>query len=595
MHPLDTKTRKYNEDGVVWIENGKVFVRDPKGNGTPATLIPNDEIILSIDSTVFNHIVIVNSKNDIQIKIQEKIIEPSIKIVLSQDELYAYLDFKPGIIRSLKLKDQEPKNSLIIQTKELNITYNNLEKEKIYKKLSGEGITYGVDENIIESILRAEKEQRFIIAKGDPPIHGRDAYIEYLFDNQPSKWNITDTDFEHVDYRNMFAVNCVKQNDIIAIKHPCQEGRNGLSVKRKDILLQTPKQINIVAGKGIEITEDGTQARANLAGMPNMIVNGKDVILEVSETLQIDHDIDLTTGNISYSNDIIIYGNVSETMEVNSIGSVFIKGNVSFAKISALKNITIQGNVISSKIISGSSHLTGTFLSELKNIEKMLNLTIQLIDELMRKAVFRLEDIKDKGIGVLVKLLLNLKLKELPQTIFNLFLNAKKGAYGILNDIAFEMFESLKIFLGDCTTLKSLEEIINIKLDIDEKLCKYSSETIRSSVIINYALNSEISSDGSIIVVGNGCYNTKIHSQGEVIINGTFIGGEIYSEKPISLSCVGSNSGVKSLIETSSSSRISVRKMFEGNVIKIGHMSHRFKETEFAIDARLIDSKIIIK
>lgn len=589
------RNSKLHEDGAVWIENQKIIVRNNSGKGIPPSIIPNDDITLIVDGTVYNHVTLVNSKNIIEVIIEDFVKQPSIEITLSEDEIFAYIDFKPGIKGSRKLKDQEPQNSLVIQTEEKVETFNNVTKNQIYKKLSEAGIVYGIDEKEIENILKANKEQRFIIAKGDSAIKGEDAYIEYFFDDRPLKREPADNEPDTVDYRNMFVFNCVAENDILAVKHPPQEGRNGLTVKKKPVLTELPQDINMIAGTGVTIEKDGTLAKALTSGIFKKDINDKNVLLEISPILQIDHDVDIKTGNINFDNDILIHGTVSDSMEVNSLGSIYIKGNVSFAKISAIKNITILGNVISSKIICGSIQLSGTFLSELNTIDEKLNLILQTMEELMHKAVFKVEDIKAKGIGVLLRLLLNLKFKDFPQIIFDIRVNAHKGYYGVLNTVAFEIFENLKVFLGDCSELRSIEDVLEIKAFIKSRLSRYLVEESKSSITISYALNSEISSDGDVRIIGNGCYNTKIYSKNEVSVNGKFIGGEILTGKAARLSQVGSDSGVKSVIETNDTGRISARKIYEGNIIKFGNKAHKFNFTELAIDARIVDNNIVLK
>lgn len=593
---MNGKNNRLNEDGCVWIENQKVYVKDFRGKGLPPTIIPCENITLIIDGNVCNHIVFVNSKNNIEIKINEEIKEPSISVTFSEDELYAYIRFEPGKKRQFRIKDSDPANSLTIQVQEIvKETFNNITRDRVSQELSKAGVVYGIDQKVIDEIIKADKEKIFTVAKGDMPITGKDAQIEIFFQDGPSKQEPLENEQGVVSYRNLLVFTSVKVKDVITVKHKIEEGKNGMTVTGKPIIPPAPKDLNLVAGRGVAIEENGLIAIAVVSGIPHKTIKDNDIIIEVSELLQINKDIDLSIGNINYDNDILINGTVKETMEVNSLGNVYINGNVTFAKVNALKNITIRGNVISSRVFSGSIRLYGNLLVDLKEIDDMLKLMIQLIEELMRKAAFKIEDIKKKGIGVVIKLLLNSKLKDLPGKIFNLFINVNKSHYGILNGIALEVYESLKVFLGDCTTIKTLEELVKIETAVSKSFDYYIVNTDNNIITINYALNSDISSDGSIKIIGNGCYNTKIHSKTEVYVRGNFIGGEIFAGKLVTLFQVGSDVGAKSLIETPSNGRIIANKIYEGNIIKIGDKTYKFKETENYIDARLVDNSIVLR
>ena len=585
-----------NEDGLVWIENHKVFVKDYKGEGIPPTIIPGDDSVLTIDGNVYNHLTIVNSKNIIEIKSKQQMKESVVEVSVSKDELYAYIDFVPGGRQKSIIKDMEPQNSLTIETERKVEPLNNLTQEKIYEKLFKAGIVYGVDESVVKEILKSEKEQKFTVAKGIPPIEGQRAFVEYFFEDGFLKRKVLENKELTIDYKNINEPNYFIENQTIAIKHQSVKGKNGLSVKGGEIFPEVLRDIYMTAGKGIIIENDGTVAKTVIAGIPKRTLRGLNVILEISDALQIDHDIDLSTGNISYSNDIMINGNVNESMNIKSLGSVFVSKDVSFANITVLKDIAIKGNVISSKISSGISCMAGTLLTEILNdMVERLNFMIKLIDDLMNKPAFNVMDLEEKGVGVLIKLLLNLKLKDLPQKVFNLFLNARKENYGIFNDIAFESYDSLKVFLQDCTVIKTKEEVIKIREGLEENIKRCLFEIKESVITINYALNSEISSDGNVTVIGNGCYNTKIYSKGEVIVRGSFIGGQIFAEKLVQLSQVGSDIGVKSIIETTKQGRIRADKIHEGNIIKIGDRTYHFKETEYSINARLVNNIIVIR
>lgn len=596
----NSSNRIINEDGLVWIKDQKIHVRNHRGAGVPPTIVPGEDVSLIIDGNLYNHLTIVDSNNQIEIKLNDEVTEPSFKITLSDDELYAFCDFKPGTKVYATIKDQEPRNSLTIKVEKQIEYFNNLTEEQILVALSKSGVAFGVKNDVIADILTANKEKRYIIAEGVAPTQGRSAYIEYLYENNIKKEKLTINEQGKIDYRSISKYNFVKEEDVIAVKHKYTTGQNGLSVTGKEIIPQLPNDVTLTAGNGVELDSERLIARAKISGIPNRTVQGNNVIIEVKDCLVINNDIDLSTGNIDYYNSVIINGNVSENMRVNSFDTITVNGNVSFAKVTALNQIAVNGNVISSKVALGRSSLASIKLYEvLMELYNTLDMLILSIEELMQKPSFRTQDVEKQGIGVLVKLLLNLKYNDFPHKIFELYLRTRKNEYGAFSEIAFDVYDLLKIFLTTYTNIVNIEDIMTLKLGlksyIDKCDIKRKINTNKSGIIIDYALNSEISSDGAVRIEGKGCYNTKIHAKGEVQVKGIFVGGEIFSEKYIKIAEVGTDIGVKSLIETTGSGKIFINKANEGTIIRIGSQSYELNNMEYNISAKLVDGEIVLR
>ena len=75
-----------------------------------------------------------------------------------------------------------------------------------------------------------------------------------------------------------------------------------------------PKDVAIKCGKGVELSSDGTTAKAAIAGLPTL----KGSTLEVLPVLELKSDADISTGNISFDGAILIQGNVLENVRVES-------------------------------------------------------------------------------------------------------------------------------------------------------------------------------------------------------------------------------------------------------------------------------------
>jgi uncharacterized protein (DUF342 family) len=101
----------------------------------------------------------------------------------------------------------------------------------------------------------------------------------------------------------------------------------------------------------VEISAKG-EIIALASGRPKIL--GQDVrYIDISKEFVVNGDVDMRTGNITFSGDVIIYGDVLDHMIIESLGNVYITGNVYNSTITATGSIIIKGNVTNSHLYSG--------------------------------------------------------------------------------------------------------------------------------------------------------------------------------------------------------------------------------------------------
>ncbi len=146
-----------------------------------------------------------------------------------------------------------------------------------------------------------------------------------------------------VDYRNIRSIVQVGQGKAIARKEPPTPGTPGKSVRGDEILAIGGKDITIKPGKNTMVSEDG---RLLLATKSGYVYKQGDVV-NVGEVLTIKSDVDFSVGNIKYSGDVEILGNVLPGFVVETDGNILIKGEVESAKIiSRNGSVTIEKGII---------------------------------------------------------------------------------------------------------------------------------------------------------------------------------------------------------------------------------------------------------
>ncbi len=206
--------------------------------------------------------------------------------------------------------------------------------------LDNGGIKFGIaDAKIKEIVKNPILKEPLLVASGVPPVDGEDAKIEYKLEEGIQERRPLVLDDGTVDYKDVKVFKIVKAGDVLAIKTPPTKGRSGRDVFGNEILAKNGKDVRLIVGKNVSISEDGTKAIADKDGIP-LIHDG---ILEVSQLLEIKGDVDYSTGNIDFPGDVEIRGGVSPTFYVKATGSIKIKGVIEAADVSAGGNIECLG------------------------------------------------------------------------------------------------------------------------------------------------------------------------------------------------------------------------------------------------------------
>lgn len=249
-------------------------------------------------------------------------------------------------------------------------------KEEIKKELEEKQVVYGIDWNLIDSIVKEKRYfQEFQIAKGVESQSGEDGYYEYLFDRDIDVRPRILKDGS-VDYKSMGEVPIVKENQELARYHPATEGKNGKSVRGEEIIGRKGKDLQALKGKGFTVSEDKTLYRAAITGK----VTAQARILRVSSLLEINGDVSISTGGVNFAGDVLIRGNVLSGTEVTVQGDIEVNGCVEAATLIAGKNVVLkngmQGN--GKGIIRAGGNVSGKFFEQV-SIEAKGNVSANAI------------------------------------------------------------------------------------------------------------------------------------------------------------------------------------------------------------------------
>lgn len=204
-----------------------------------------------------------------------------------------------------------------------------------------EEIKYGLEIHEVEKIIKERVyNKRTLIARGKPPIHGKDGYIKYFFSEKKDKVPHILEDGS-ADFRNLDLIDNVRAGDILAELIPPTNGRQGITVRGETISYQKGKEAVLRYGKNIKTSEDGYKLIAEKDGQVRL----EDNKVLVHEVFEVKGNVDNSTGNIKFNGAVKINGSVLTGFEVITDGDIEIEGVVEGAEINSQGNILLRRGI----------------------------------------------------------------------------------------------------------------------------------------------------------------------------------------------------------------------------------------------------------
>ncbi len=230
------------------------------------------------------------------------------------------------------------------------------------------GIRYGIDLGEIEGFLASEGKKgsppkKIVIAKGNAPVHGEDAKINLSFSMEREAGHI-DGKTGLMDFREQSLIHNVKKGDTLAEKIPFSAGTHGKDIFGDVIPASPGKDCKLFPGKNVIISPDGLKLISDMNGM--VILDGNRI--SVTQSNEIQCDIDMSTGNITMEGSLIIQGWVCTGFIVRASGEIHVGKGVDQAVIEAGAGLFIRGGIIGGEdvnVISGGD-LTASFIEKAK-------------------------------------------------------------------------------------------------------------------------------------------------------------------------------------------------------------------------------------
>lgn len=584
---------KQNEmDGLVWILNGRVFVRNEVKFGMPPIINPCDGVKLYINGVEYNHLTTVNEKDVIELKPVDVEIELTLDIEISDDKLKAYGIYTPPQVIKNMVVDTYPVNKLDVQVTQVVLETKKVTKQQLIKHIkNNSNISFGIIDSVLEEICNSNTSGRFLIAEGKTAEDAFDDWIEYFFDDKNTvEMNLQENENGKVDFKNILNYKTVNNKQVIAQLHKGTTGIDGIAVNGDVIVAKQPKRLTIVPTSSVNVDSNTGAVIAQKSGRPSKHIKEDSVTFQIYNIISVD-EVSIKTGNIKFKGDVEVNKNVFESMEVLAKQNILIKGNVNFASVIAGNNITIKGTVISSKINAAMSDTIA------KDPAPLMTKLVDGINSLiMNINSFSSQDMslhKAKDTPDIIRYLLNSQNKDLPNIVYNILNELRKGNYDVEEEFILDFMKKTRSLLGNYSEVTDVQYLHNAVTNLKSLFLDKDDTKIKGNVTLSSTLNSEVQALGDIIISGKGSFNSRIFSMGKVIVTGDVRGGEIRAEKGIEVNTVGSGMGVKTLLVVHEDGYINIKVAHPDTTIKIGGASQTLLAEKKLVHAKLINGKLL--
>lgn len=200
-----------------------------------------------------------------------------------------------------------------------------LTKEMIWQALLEHDISFGVDKKLVDGIARSRERYftLYLVAKGKPAFDGRNGNIVDYFPRALERV-LEVNEFGQVDYTALNLICNVEEGQEICHLIRPTEGEPGRTVQDQEIPAKSGKSVPLPKGRNTEVSEDGDTLIASIPGHVEFTGHN----FQVKPVLDIDGNVDFSTGNIKFVGDVNIKGDVLSGFAVRAMGNIFVGGVV---------------------------------------------------------------------------------------------------------------------------------------------------------------------------------------------------------------------------------------------------------------------------
>jgi len=239
----------------------------------------------------------------------------------------------------------------------------------ILELLSQKNITYGLDTDFIKKIAQDKTPlHKQVIAAAKLPQKGAGALIDWKISTHFSPQPVLGGS-QRVDFKKAASFESVAEQQVLAVKTPASEGRDGISGTNQPIS-SLGDDIQLPAGRNTRVSENGLALNAEISGTTFFENN----LVHVDRIYHIRGNVSYATGNVKFDGPVVIEGDVRSGFRVDARDSIYIGGNVEAANIySQHGDITVAQGIVGqnrAKILAGGTLRCGFIQDAVVGVRK---------------------------------------------------------------------------------------------------------------------------------------------------------------------------------------------------------------------------------
>ena len=580
---LPTINVENENNGVIKISRGVITVTNAKNDGQPPVISPvispSKGVKLIIDGVEVKSKREVHESSIIEYILEESSAKRNMNISVSEDKTEAYISitYTPKFI--YEIKDKEDSREVILES---------FIKEKIFpefysineikQQLSDQGIIYGIVPEALEKCSDKNGVISLLIAKGTKTVNEENEILEIKFSVDK---NLYEDGKGNIDFKSIGSVEAVEKGDILAVRHKGENGKDGICITGEISKFRVSNKIKIKIGSGCSLKDDDTII-ANIKGKPCF----KNNMFYVFPVHEMNGDVDIKSGNITFPGDIVIHGNVNDGMTVEAGNSLKISGNVERSSIVSKGYMRIKGNVISSNLTVGGKDILK--LKQIKNITSMLDIIAALMGNIEEVKKYNLLGYSTTD-GQIIKVLIETKYKLLPSLCLSIITNIALDKSASSDDLKLqegnkkivELIKSKLIGLGPISIKNygELDEIMELLSNKKEFIIKLLQ--IPANAKLSYIQDSNINCSGDIVITGKGSLVSNIKANNKIVlsgINSIIRGGTAYAKDEIRCKNVGGEGGILTKLQVGIRGHIYADTAYENTQFNVGDIEYNLEK-----------------
>ncbi|MCE3200019.1 FapA family protein [Paenibacillus sonchi] len=554
------------KNGIIIVQNNQFYITSPLPGGKPATLSAIPPVVLELNHQPVAGPVPVVSSDRVTWSIQEP---PPYEITVSDDKLQAFLILNRVEQYKWNLVNSPASSHLAVRAEmDSSALLSTLGIEQIIADLEKKSISQNLNIPAIYAELNHPTHLPVCVAEGRPPAPGEDAKLDLFFPGLAGNpFNPLD---EAADSPDQLRIPCARKGDVIARKHLPRDGVPGYDVYGSILPAAPPRDIKVVAKEGTLLLPSH-EITALTEGRPR--VTGTNVkTFDITTAYTVPGCVNRHTGNIVFSGDVIVHQDVEDNSIIESLGNVYVSGNVHNSTITATGSIYILGKVGNSQLYSGSFGVTYNRLYHLS--EKLIE-EVNLLREASRLLTYELQSRQQTvKFGQVILLLMETKYKKIPvltRDLESIVAGIKYTSHPDNNQLQ----RILDIFLRPAQFIDAFNDALLVSLlkllkDLYTGVARMEESNV--CVDIPECHNTIIKSSGDICIRKDGTLQSDLLSLADI----TFLLPEAVCRESqleaggtLTAPIVSGESGAHSLLKAGR--KISVRKMDAGRVTVGSH------------------------